>query len=445
MALRARAGAVVVTALAAMFPAIRTAAEPAMPASAAGLTPRAAAEEAVANSPDLAAAYAAIDVARGRLLQAGLWPSPEISLAGRSDFAFGNEGERNLAVDVSQRFPIAGRLLRAQDVARVDVALALAEARDFERTLVGEVQRTVYAIAALDRAIETQAAVIQLGGSLADAAERRLRAAEASEVDENLLRIEVTRFEQERRRIELQRRTAAVALNRLLNRPPDAPLAIDAPLEEPLLAPSRDLAEAARARRPDLERARLESDRARAEARLARAETWEDWAVGAGYDVDRQVFADEPSIDPIGVKRDDFLGLNLSIPIPLWNRSQGRIAEAKANERRARARLAGLERSAEAEVVAARLRTEELGRIAREYREALLPRAKRNVDVLERGYRHGLVPISTLVQAEQQLAEATLLHARTLGELRQAEVDLETASATHPLLDRPAKREEDRP
>ena len=400
------------------------------------LTARSAAEAALRANPELQAAYHAIEAARGQLLQAGLWPNPELDLAGRSDFAFQAEGERSFGVELAQRLPIGGRLARARDVALVDVAVALAEARDFERRLIGEVQRAVFGLVALDQALEARTSVIQTARELARVAARRLRAAEVSEADVNLLEIELARFEQERRLLDLERRNQAIQLNRLLNRSPATPIVVEGDLEAPttIAELDSDAVADALARRPDLEALRLASDRARAEARLAKAESWEDWMLGGGFESDRQVFRDEPASDPIGVKRDDFLALRLSVPLPVWNRNQGRAAAADAQERRARARLAALERAAEAEVEAATQRVAELERVAREYHASLLPLAERNAALLDRAYRQGLVPITTLVQAEQQLADTTLRHARTHGELRQAEIDLETATAASPIL-----------
>lgn len=408
-----------------------------------GLTASSAAVEALRANPDLAAASAAIEGARGRLIQAGLWNNPELRLAGRGDVVFQNEGERALGVDFEQRFPIAGRLGRAEDVARVDLALALAESREFERTLIGDVQRTVYGLVALDEAIASRESVIRTAAQLVQAAARRRQAAEVSDADVNLLEIELARFEQEKRRLELDRRIEAVRLNRLLYRAVGAPVSVSSSLVSTAFDPSQ--VGDALARRPDLVRTRLEIDRARAETRLARAETWEDWTLGVGYENDRQVFRNEPAVDPIGVKQDDFLGASLNVPLPLWNRNQGRVVAARADERRAQARLASLERAAEAEVEDARRRVEELSRVAREYDVSLLPRSQRNVELLERGYRQGLVAITTLVQAEQQLADTVLRRAETLGELRQAEVDLETAAAASPLLRTIPAPEENRP
>ena len=262
----------------------------------------------------------------------------------------------------------------------------------------------------------------------------------------NLLRIEIARFEQEKRRLELDRKTEAVRLNQLMNRAVDAPVWLSAELSSPAFDPSR--AAGALTRRPDLEGVRLAIDRARADARLAHAESWEDWTVGAGYANDRQVFGGQQGFGPNGqtlFDKDKFLGLSVGVPFPLWNRNQGRVVTARADEKRATALLAAAERTAEGEVATAQTRVEELARVAREYDDSLLPLSQRNVELLERGYRQGLAPITTFVQAEQQLSDTFLRRAQTLGELRQAEIDLETAAAASPLLGAPPSTPETRP
>ncbi len=419
-------------------------ADAAEPADASAMTVRAAAEAALENNAELRAAYEAIEVARGHLLQAGLWPNPELTLSGGSDFAFQNEGEHQLAGEIAQRFPIAGRLGRARDVARVDVAAALAEARDFERTLIGDVQRAALRILALDRSIAAWDDVIGPAHELTRVSKRRLEAAEASEVDLNLLAVQVAGFEQEKQQLEVERHGEAIRLNQLLQREVDAPVALAGSLEDALLDATAiaQIGEGAAERRPDLVAARLLVDRARAEAKLAHAETWEDWRFGVGVEAEKQVFAGEPTIDPIGSKRDEFLRFGLSVPLPLWNRNQGSVAAAVADERRAASRVAAREQGVAAEIAAARARSLELSALERRYREAALPHARRNVTLLGRGYREGLSPISALVQAEQQLADAMLRHVRLLAELRLAEVDLETAAAASPLLERTPTKEE---
>lgn len=398
------------------------------------LTIRSAAEEALEANPELRSARHAVEAARGRLLQAGLAPNPELSLGASSDFAFASEGERDQDVSISQRFPIAGRLARARAVERVEVDLASAEVRDFERMLIADVQGSVVRLLALERTLAAREGVIDAVRRLVETSELRLRAAQVSEADVGLLAIDLASLEQEQRLDALDRATEAARLNRLLHRPPATPVVVAGDVAAPILAARSpaELAATALDRRPDLLRLRLEAERARASASLARAEIWEDWGVEARYDRTRG------TLDVAGsevVDRDQLLGLSLQVPLPLWNRNQGRIAEAISLERQAGSRREALERRVHEEIEATSHRVEALGQVARLYGDTVLPRAERTVTLLARGYREGLTPISDLVQAEQQLADASLAYARTLGELRQAEVELEAAAALNPLLD----------
>lgn len=422
------------------------AARAADPSDTGALSIREVARQALRANADLRAAYETIEVARARLVQAGLWPNPELALDGGADFAFRNEGEHRFGAELAQRFPIAGRLGRARDAARVDVAAAIAEARDFERTLIGDVQAAALRILTLDRSIAMWDDVIGPAHELMRMSQRRFEAAEASEVDLNLLAVEASGFEQEKQLLELERQAEAIRLNQLLQRGVDTPVVLAGSLEDALIDEGgvEQIADGAAERRPDLVAMRLLIERARAEAKLAHAEAWEDWSFGIGVDADKQVFANEPSIDPIGTKRDEFLSFGLSIPLPLWNRNHGRVAEAVAEERRAVARIAALESSVEAGIATARARVVQLAKLERRQRESALPDSRRNVALLARGYRDGLAPVSTLVQAQQQLANTALRRVRLLAELRQAEIDLETAAAASPLL-RGAHTEEAKP
>ena len=403
------------------------------------LTLRSAAEEALRANPELRAVREAIEGARGRLLQAGLRPNPELGLSATSDIDFANE-EQDQALSISQRFPIAGRLARARDVAAVDVSLAETEVRDFERLLVADVQASVVRLLTLERTASAREQVIGAVRELVRISEKRLQAAQVSEADLNLLAIELAGLEQEQRLLGLEQATERARLNRLLNRAPSAPIRVAGDVEQPAFAvpAPAQLASRAQAGRPELARLRLEAERARAEAALARAETWEDWTVDASY------LRTRGTIDDAGlslVDRDQILGLAVRVPLPLWNRNQGRIAEAISLERQATARLEASERKVEEELEAASRRVEALEQVAREYREALVPRAERNVALLARGYREGLSPISELVQAQRQLSDTSLASARTLGDLRQAEIELEAAAAMSPLLSDAAQEE----
>jgi len=180
-------------------------------------------------------------------------------------------------------------------------------------------------------------------------------------------------------------------------------------------------------RRPDLEAAHQQIERADADRALARTEVWQDWTVGLGYEQERSVFD-----DPIGTKRDSYLSLGLTVPLPLWNRQQGRIAAAEAELRRSRRSRDGLVLRIEEEIRAAEASVRTLRSSVDAYTEEILPEATRTRDLFERGYRQGLVGIAELLQSQRQYNESRAFYFELLGDLRQAAIELEAATGTSP-------------
>jgi cobalt-zinc-cadmium efflux system outer membrane protein len=390
----------------------------------------AAVREALQSNRDLRAAYFAIGQARARLLQAGLWPNPALDFSGARDVLFANEGEYTVSVGFEQRFPVAGRLARARDLARVDVALALAEVQDARRRLVGAVETTFYELLILQAQIVIRDDLIGIDRRLVEVSEARAKLAEVSELDVNTARLELQRLELERQVLSAQAAVKTTELNRLLGRQANAPLSPTGEIrpEPPTALPT--LREAALRRRPDLQQAALTADRAHAELRLAKAERWEDWVVGFGYDRDRQVVTGAPS-----QSADQLLGLRLTVPLPVWNRNQGRIAEAGAREGQATSTVAALELTILSEIESAHRRVADFGRVAESYRAGVAPLSDRTVQVAQDAYRQGLANVTQVVQVQRQQTEVRAAYLEALAQQRRAAIDLEVATATSPFLD----------
>ena len=375
------------------------------------------------DNKDLQAARYAIDIGRARLLQAGLRPNPTLDVSSQSDFLFSNDGEYSRSVAISQPFPIAGRIGRQKDVARVDIALAEAEVAEAERRLAGDVAADGYRWLLLNRQIASRTTLIDVQGQLAKTTRERFKAAEVSELDVNTVRIEQQRLMQERASLENQRESLRVSLNTRLGRDATAPLTIDEPI------PSRDalpglneLQDRAIELRPDLHSAMLAVDRAHAEKALAKATRWEDWRVGLEISQDRQVIAGVP---PQGSDR--AIGLSVSIPLPLFNKNQGLLAEADASHDQALARVDALRLSIAGEVASAHAEATRLQAALTQYEQSMLPASAGNVRLAQQGYRQGLVPIFDVVQMQRQQAELNAAYLTTLDQFLQALVRLHTA------------------
>lgn len=362
-----------------------------------GMTLEQAVQQSLARNPELQAARYAMDVAHGRLQQAGLWPNPRLQFESASDRAFANDGEFGRSLGFSQDFPIAGRIGRQKDVARVDVALVLAEINEAERRLAGRVSGLFYTAVMIDRGIALRNELIDIEQSLVDVTRNRLQAGEVSELDVNTVTLELERLTGERDLLLGDRGVAIAELAVSLGLPVPYRLELDTSLPPIDSQPALTVLESrAFARRPDLRIRTLETDRARAEQALARASAWEDWTVWLGVQRDRIAVEGAPR-----QSADNALFLSLSIPLPLFNRNQGTVAAARAAERQANQGVVALRLAIANEVAATYHQLRRLATTLTAQQKRMLPLSQRNTELARDSYGQGQISIIEVVQVER--------------------------------------------
>jgi cobalt-zinc-cadmium efflux system outer membrane protein len=362
-------------------------------------------------------------------LQAGLWPNPELELSTTTDRTFNDEGERTSGAGFQQAFPISGRLRFAKRVSRVDVARAMAEIRNRERLLIGEVQRDFLNILLLRQQLAANREFVSLNREFVDVLEERLKRAEVSEVDVNLARVELQRLGVDSAQLESDLVARELSLKLRMGLPPEEKISLEGNVEA-LAAKFRPekYQTTMVVNRPDLRQTELGIDRAAAEVRLARAEAWADWTLGTHYENERTL--DEP----VGAKTDQFLGFKISIPIALWNRNQGRVYEHKAASEQARQQFEAQRLSIRSEIATALARALKLRGAVGNYRRDLLPALGQTNALVRKGYSEGLIPATQVIQVQQQQTTLRSSFLTATGNYLQALVDLETATASSPFL-----------
>jgi cobalt-zinc-cadmium efflux system outer membrane protein len=382
---------------------------------------------ALSGNKDLQAARFVAAQARAKLVQAGLLPNPRLELANKNDALFSNEGEYTASIGFSQQFPVAGRIARQKDVARIDIDLALAEIREAEWKLAGEIANSFYGALAQNRQIEARNRLIEFDQTLLDAARRRFKAAEVSELDVNMAQLDLQRVSQERALLLGERTAQLEHLNQLLGRTAAQPLTLDDTVPSTETMPNlSELQRRALERRPDLRSAILKAERTRADTKLARAETWEDWSVSLGVERSRIAVTPLPP-QPSNTA----LTLSLSVPLPLLDQKQGRIAETIASGAQANAQIAALRLSIANEVASTVAEIRRLQQVMLEYQRTMLPTSERNVGFAQQGYGRGLVAIADVVQAGRQQSELNIAYLNTLNLYLQALAKLRTATAEY--------------
>ncbi len=394
------------------------------PVIAAEFTPDAAIHHAITHQPELAAARLLVVEARARREQAGRLSNPELEAEARPN-TNGREGV--LAFGLTQRFPLTLRLQAERAVSDAEITAAEAELREAERQLV---QRTALAVtdwlstlARLDLAARQLTNAQTLAAALQAAAEK----GEVSRIDARQLTLEAGQIALRRRQIEQEQAMLRGELRRLLNLAAAEPLELSGTLPEagPWIAPDQATETNAR---PEIQIALARLETARRETHLARNQRWQD--VGVGLVSEMQRSEDEPA----GMQRDDFVGLRVALPLPFWNRNQGRIREKEALVHR---------RQLELEAVQLRVRTEQNAShdalalattTEREWREQQLPLARELEAQLQRQKEQGQASFTDWARARERRLQAEAGHLEARRDLLRAWLQAQAAFGQFPTF-----------
>jgi cobalt-zinc-cadmium efflux system outer membrane protein len=378
-------------------------------------------DEAVAlartNHPALAAARQRVAAADGRAQQARLWPNPELELTA-TDVPANNGGltrSQNM-IGVSQTVPFPGKKALDGQIGRQEVRAAELAYLTRERDVVRAGQSAFWRALTAQKKVDVAAELVALNKSLVDVARQRIAAGATG--DQERLRAEI---EQERAGVELsaaQRELAdaRLALAAALGRPRDPVGLLVGELREqvPASVPDQTLTQ-----HPAQQLAGAEQQRAELEARRARLDPLPDVTFG--------VAGGRNNAD-----RETLVEFRVSLPLPLFDRAQGRQRETHALAAAARQDATATEQQlvSELDQITARLRA--AGEQVETYRTRILPRAAEALKLVQAGFAAGKFGFLDLVDTQRTVAEARLAYLDKLLELNLALADREALAGTSP-------------
>jgi len=360
------------------------------------------------------AAGAGVAAARAGVRVAGTIPNPVASYSYTDD-----PPRQHASLDQS----LDWLLTRGADrsAAQSQVRRALADSLRGAAELAAEVREAFYgtlAAAELERVTDEQGLVAD---SLVRIADRRVAAGDIAELERSQLVLEAARAAQRRSRA---REAAGVAWARLAraiawpsstSRP-----ALAGRLDDGLpAAPLADLTDTTSLRSPVIEAAVADSEAGEERARRMSLARVPLPSVVAGADWD----------DP-GGQRGALAVLGISLPLPLWQRGGGALAQARAEAARAAAATAEARLDVRRDLAEAATRLNEAAGRARTARDSLLPVARRireRATVAYQAGETGLIPLLEALRAERDVTaeavddllafqEALAGWKRTLGE-----------------------------
>lgn len=385
------------------------------------------AQTALARNKDLEAARESLRQAEARLTQARLRPNPTVDVSRTTDAMFGNEGDNAFAVTLSQPLELGAKRPKRIRVEETAINVRKAEIADTERQLVGRL-RTLYveAIGAASR-MDLFDRLDRLNQQMTSVMEVRLRSGDASRLDSRLLVAQTNQVRAQRLVAENKLAATTLQLRMLAGFSPSESLVLK---RQQQAAEIRNTAEEVILRalenRPDLKAAKLREELAEAGITLAKSQAVPNATAFVRYG--RESVATVPT----GARRHAFdrenvMEFGVSMPLPLFNREQGNIAEAASRGVQVRSERQALEVAIRREVLLAYQRYETAQRTLEILRAGVLQPNQESFRIVQLAYNLGELRLLDIANQQRVVVEAETNYVDAQTEFNAALADLQLA------------------
>jgi len=361
--------------------------------------------------------------------RAGSLPNPILDLEGATGSLTGSSAESSLSLGVSQEFLLAGKRGKRLAAAERELELQRLQMAERERVLHEEVSTAYYDLLLAEQRVTLAERFILLNRQLLDVARERLAAGDIPELEFNLVKVELARSVTAQITARRELAQGKARLRNLSGRTIEGTgVTIGLIDSQPFrLPPLEELKRLAQANRTDLRIIAGEKNKGEAELDLARAEAVPNLTAGLAFR------RDTTGMEIGGVEGRDTaytLGLKLSLPIPLFDRNQAGIQEARARIGGAKSRLAAAQAKVDREVENARDGLFSAESILELYRTTVLAQLEENLRLTREAYQLGEVGVLAVIQEQKKFFEVNDGYLTALHDRQTALVRLESVIAS---------------
>jgi len=366
---------------------------------------------AVAKNPTLAQAAAGIEAARGKWIQAGLYPNPTIGYESDDIGEVGSAGQHGMFI--GQRIVTAGKLQHRSAVVSHEVAQAEYAWQAQSQRVLNDLCSTFYEVLVAQQIIETNEQLVEVAQQGVRASENLRKALQVGDADVLQFQIEAD--------------SAKLQLSAARNRHLAAWRKLSAVVGEPEMPPARLLGDL----QGDLRQLNWEKVRSQllagspelAEARIgverARSVVGREFAQRVP-DVD--VRATVRYNDAIG---NTVAGIEVGLPLPLFNRNQGNICRAEAQLMAAESEVRRVELALQQRLAKTFSGYTDARDRVEKYTAEILPKAKTSLDLVRKGLQQGEFDYLTLLTAQRTYFRVNLAYLESLLQYRCGRVSIE--------------------
>jgi cobalt-zinc-cadmium efflux system outer membrane protein len=366
--------------------------------------------------------------ADARLAQARLRPNPTFDIEHADDALFANEGERRSSLSLSQPFELGGKRRKRIQVAQAFAELTKAQIAEVERQLTTQVWTLFGQAVAVAAQSEQLEQIGRLNQQMMRVMETRLAAGDASKLDQRLLQVTTNQFEAQRFQAENQLSALLLQIKTTIGFSPEDPLVLrKAPPPEDIGISQQTALEMALERRPDLRAAKVREAMAESEIELAKSEAFPNISASVRYTPEKNIIEGLLKPEERIVDRDKLLSFGISIPLPIFNRQQGNIAEAASLRARARSERMSLEQAVRRDVLLAYQRYQAARRSLEVFTGNVLPESRESFQIVQLAHRLGELRLLDVINQERLFIEAQMSYVAAQKDYFTALADLQGA------------------
>ena len=362
-------------------------------------------EMAERRHPQLAETRALIEAASGRAQQAGTFPNPEAILGAQQiPVQSYPVPDRQYVAGFGQTIPLGNRLAKAREAELLDREVRLRGLESVHRQLRKRVHGSFATALYQESAFQAQGRITAGLASMVAVTKARLEAGDVIPQDLARSEMELARAEVELRRSESLRKQGLIALAAAVGDPDLEVRSVEVNLEVAFEVPTLDALAANLSTQPELQAAEAGVRASGARIALAKAERIPDVKVEALY-------------HRLEVSEQNTFDLGMSIPLPLFNRNQGKLREARSEALAAEARVRNtaneLSLNLRESYVALTNALENL----KTFRNQILPRAEIVLKSAELRYASGDCALTDVLPVRRDWAAVHLSYLETLREV----------------------------
>ena len=373
-------------------------------------------EMAESLQPQIAEAKAMVEAAEGRAKQAGTFPNPEAIVGANQLPLSGNApNEKEYVAGIGQTIPLSRRLSKAREAELLDREVR-ARGLDVKRRDIRKRVHSAFATALYqEKAYQAQTEIQENNSKAVATTQARVEAGDALREDLARVEMELARAKVELQRAESLREQSLVALASAIG---DAALAVKSlagTLEAAFEIPTLESLAANLSAQPESALADADLRARTARVDVAKAERIPDVKVEVLY-------------HRLEASSANTLDLGLSIPLPLFNRNQGRLREARAEVAAAEARSRLTQNELTTRLRESYLQLTAALASSRTWKTEILAKADTVLKAAEARYAAGDTSLTEILPVRRDWAAVQLSYLESLRDVMQAWAEVSSMS-----------------